>query len=87
MNKERKNKIVFIVFVSVFAFFWVASLLFLAFSVFSDNITNAIQSAYSKAFKEKTLNLFKVSFWSTLISTVLLVITLLFDEVKKKYLK
>ena len=87
MNKKKGNKIAFIIVASILAVLWVASLVFLAFAVYSADITSAIQNAYAKVFKDKTLNLFKVTLWSTMITTVLLVGTLLFDEVKRKYVK
>ena len=87
MNKQKKNKIIFIVFVSIFATLWFASLLFLGFATFSETITTAIQNAYSNVFKNKTLNLMKVTIWSTLLTTTGLVVTLLFQDIKKKYAK
>ena len=87
MNNKKSHKIVFIVFLSLFATWWVASLVFLGFATFSENITESIQAAYAKAFKDKTLDLMKVTIWTTFLSTACLVTTLLFDDVKKKYLK
>lgn len=85
MNKNKK-KVWFIVLVSIFATFWVASLVFLGFATLSENITNAIETAYSKVFEEKTLNLLKVTLWSSVISTFALIVTLLAKELKKKYI-
>ena len=85
--KEKKKKIWFIVLVSIFATLWVASLVFLAISTLNYDITEKIQTAYANKFEDKTLNLFKLSFYSTIITTAGLLITLLFKELRKKYLK
>ena len=85
MNKNKKRTW-FIVLVSTFATLWVASLVFLGFSTLSENITNSIESWYATKFEEKTLDLFKVSSWSTILTTCALMIVLLAKELKKKYL-
>ena len=84
MNKNKKRTW-FIVLISVFATFWVASLVFLGFATLSENITNSIETWYADTFEEKTLDLFKVSSWATIINTFALVVTLLSTELKKKY--
>ena len=83
--KSETKKILFIVFVSLFATLWVTSLVFLGFATLSDNITGSIESWYAKSFEGKTLNLMKTSFWGTLLTTIALTITLLFKELKKRY--
>ena len=84
---KKKKSVLFIILVAVFATFWLASLLFLGFATFSDTITGAIEQAYSNVFKEKTMSLLSVTLWSTTIFTAALLITLLWDEIKRKYLK
>ena len=86
MKNSKKNKIIFIVLISTFATLWVASLLFLGFATLSDSITNSIETWYAVKFEEKTLNLFKFSMWTTIISTLGLIFTLLSKELKKKYI-
>lgn len=83
--KNKRKKICFITLVSLFAFLWISSLLFLGFATLSDSITTSIESWYATKFEEKTLNLMKVSLWSTVLSTFALTVTLLFQEIKKRY--
>jgi hypothetical protein len=87
MKKNNKKKVWFIVLVSIFSVLWVASIVFLGFATLSETITDAIESAYSSTFTDKTLNLLTVSMWGVVLSTIALVITLLAQEIKKKYLK
>ena len=95
MNK-KKEKIWFIVLVSVFATLWVASMVMLGLSVFSETATVGIETWYTETFtnaeavaigeaEEKVLNLFSTSMYFTLFSTAGLLIVLLFKELKKKY--
>ena len=89
--KKDKKKIIFIVVLSVFLTLWVASLVFLGFATLSESITESIQNWYSEKFSDpegtvKTLNLLKVSTYATIITTASVVITLLFKEIKKRYL-
>jgi ABC-type phosphate/phosphonate transport system permease subunit len=86
MKNSKKKKIWFIVLVSIFATLWATSLLFLGFATLSDSITDSIQTWYSNKFEEKTLNLLKVSMWSTVLTTFALTVTLLAKELKKKYI-
>ena len=83
MNK--KNKICFIVFLSIFIAIWLASLVFLGITSFSDTTTKSIETWYATKYEEKTLNLAKVSLYGTLLSTCAIVVTLLFKEIKKTY--
>lgn len=83
---KKNKKIWFIVLVSIFATLWAASLVFLGFATLSETITDSIETWYSTKYEEKTLNLFKISMWSTFINTVLLSFILLYKEFKKKYL-
>lgn len=83
MNK--KNKICFIVFLSVFVVIWLTSLVFLGISSFSENATKSIETWYASKNEESTLNLAKVSLYGTLLSTCAIVVTLLFKEIKKRY--
>lgn len=85
MKNNKKNKIWFIVCLSVFGFFWLASLIFFGFANLSENITESIQNWYAKSFEGKTLNLFNVSLFGTVLSTSALLITLLFKEIKRRY--
>ena len=85
MKNSKKNKIWFIVCLSVFGFLWLVSLIFFGFATLSENITESIQNWYSSIFEEKTLNLYKVSLWGTVLSTTALLITLLFKDIKKRY--
>ena len=84
--KSNTKKVWFIVLISVFGLLWLTSLLFLGFATLSDSITKSIETWYASIREESTLNLLKVSSWSTIITTLALVITLLAKELKKKYL-
>lgn len=84
-NNSNKKKIWFIVLVSVFGVLWATSLVFLGISALSESATESIENWYANTFADKTLNLAKVSMWSTVISTFSLVVTLLAKEIKKRY--
>ena len=83
--KNKTEKIWFIVLVSLFATLWLASLVFLGFATLSETITSSIENWYSTTFENKTLDLMKVSLWSTVLTTFSLTVTLLFKEIKKRY--
>lgn len=86
MKNSKKKKITFIVLISVFATLWVTSLVFFGISMLADTATKSIETWYASKFTEKTLNLYKVSMWSTVITTFALLMTLLAKEFKKKYI-
>lgn len=86
MKNAKRNKIIFIVLISVFATLWVASLVFFGISTLADSATKSIETWYADKFTEKTLNLYKVSMWATVINTFAVLVTLLAKELKKKYL-
>ena len=83
--KNKKQKIWFIVLVSLFATLWVTSLVFLGFATLGPSVTDKIQTWYAETFENKTLNLMNVSLWATVITTFALTVTLLFKEIKKRY--
>lgn len=83
--KNKTRKIWFIVLVSLFATLWLTSLVFLGLATLSDSITDSIETWYTTTFEDKTLDLMKVSLWSTLLTTFALTVTLLFREIKKRY--
>ena len=70
----------------MFGLLWITSLVMLGFATLSENITTSIETWYANTFEEKTLNLLKVSLWSTVITTFALTVTLLAKEFKKKYI-
>ena len=93
---EKSKKIYFIVFVSLFAALWAFSMVSLGIAAFSETTTASIEAWYSETFtdadavalgeaKEAELDLMNFSTWMTVISTAGLLITLLFKELKKKY--
>lgn len=84
--KNSKSKIWFIVLISIFGVLWLTSLTFFGISTLSESITDSIQTWYSDTFTDKTLDLSKVSLWATIVTTTAVVITLLWKEIKKKYL-
>ena len=92
MNK-KKEKILFIVFVSVFATLWVASMVMLGIAAFNETATASIEAWYlekhpadpTTGAAAETLDLLTFTTWTTIITTAGLLITLLFAELKKRY--
>ena len=90
---KKSQKICFIVFVSLFATFWVASMVMLSIAVFNETATASIEAWYAERHPvdeaagetAKELDLMNLSNWMLIISTAGLLITLLFKELKKKY--
>jgi len=82
---KDKKKIIFITLISIFGIIWLASLVFLGISTLSDNARNAIETWYESKGEDRNLNLTKLTMWSTTISTIAILITLLSIELKKKY--
>jgi len=90
---KKTEKILFIVFVSLFATLWVASMVMLGIAAFSETTTASIEAWYlenhpadpTTGAEAKTLDLLNVTTWATIINTAALLITLLFNELKKKY--
>lgn len=82
---KDKKKIIFITLISIFGIIWLASLVFLGISTLSDNARNAIETWYESKGEDRNLNLTKLTMWTTTLSTLAIIITLLANELKKKY--
>ena len=90
---KKSQEICFIVFVSLFATFWVASMVMLSIAAFNEGATASIEAWYAERHPAnettgeagKELDLMNISNWVAIISTTGLLVTLLFKELKKKY--
>ena len=78
---KDKKKFIFITLISIFGIIW----LFLGISTLSDNARNAIETWYESKGEDRNLNLTKLTMWTTTLSTLAIIITLLANELKKKY--
>lgn len=84
-KKVNIKKILYITFLVVLSIILVASLVFGTIAAFTDTLRTNIEVWYSTKF-DKEISLLKTSVIWLIISSLLIVLTLLFDDFKKKFI-
>ena len=85
MKKQKAKKILYIILVTILATLLVASLVFGSIGAFTTTAKESIETWYFSTFK-KEISLLKSSIITLLVSSILLTITLSFDDFKKKFI-
>lgn len=84
-NKQKAKKIIYIILLTVLAIVFVASLTFGTIAAFFTTAKESIEDWYLASF-DKEIALFKVSIIGLISSCILLIFTLSYKDIKRKYL-